>query len=72
MTTQAAGIEQFIIDMGWEEIHEEIAKLEHAVCTERPGVVVHTGVHPTHGAIHIVVPMAGDGILLLPFVFQAF
>jgi hypothetical protein len=31
------------------------------------GLMIYSGNHPEHGAIHIVVPMAGMSHLLLPF-----
>lgn len=36
------------------------------------GLMIYSGYHPEHGAIHIVVTMAGMSHLLLPFAVRDF
>ena len=60
------------ISVSFEAAYEHVALLENKQVTEKPGVTVYSGDHPEFGAIFIVVPMVGDGLLLLPFAFQQF
>ncbi|MBA8881767.1 hypothetical protein [Phyllobacterium myrsinacearum] len=56
----------------FENAYYEIEKLENHELRQQGGVDVHSGTHPVHGNIHIIIPPMGDGLLLLPFVIQRF
>jgi hypothetical protein len=60
------------IEIPLERVQEEIRKLEGATYSDTGGVEVHSGKHPEHGNIHIIIPPIGDSLLLLPFVIQQF
>jgi len=55
-----------------EEAYTEAQNLEDSSIEQLDGVTVYTGRHPIHGSIHIVIPAAGEGLLLLPIVIRAF
>ena len=61
-----------VIKMEWEDVYEELEKMTGVHKEESGGTTVYSGYHPKHGNIHVVVPMAGEGFLLLPFAFQRF
>lgn len=49
-----------------------ISELQGKQQKDLEGTTIYSGFHPTYGNIHIVMPMMGDGVLLLPFVFRDF
>jgi hypothetical protein len=61
-----------LLEMDWEDSHAEIAKLEDATIKVSGGVTVHSGKHPEHGNIHIILPPFGMSILCLPFAIRSF
>ena len=61
-----------IVELNHEQAYEEADRLEQRTRKDTDGCTVFTGVHPEHGSIHIVIPAIGNGMLLLPFVVQAF
>lgn len=55
-----------------EEAYEMAATLSGVERRESGGVEIISGFHEEHGAIHIVIPPASNGMLLLPFAIQDF
>ncbi|MER9176279.1 hypothetical protein NKI86_31650 [Mesorhizobium sp. M0320] len=59
-------------EISYEQAYEEIAKMADVEVAEADGVTVHLGTHPDHGRIHVIIPPAGNGMLLFPFAIQEF
>lgn len=59
-----------VVAFDWEEVYGEIDKLEGKEIIEVAGSTLYSGFHPALGAVHIVVPAAGPGLILLPFTRQ--
>lgn len=59
-------------EISFEDAFLEIEKMTEVEKNDTGPIAVYSGVHPEHGAIHIVVPSAGSGLLLYPFAIQDF
>ena len=53
-----------------EDAYQIAADLMERSVEELSGVDIFTGVHSEHGPICVVIPLAGESILLFPFVCQ--
>lgn len=61
-----------ISELSYERALEEVRRLSSMQRHDSGGVEVYSGNHPQFGNVHIVLPPAGCGLLLLPFVIQQF
>lgn len=60
------------IAMDNETAVQHVMLLVNKTVLEAEGSMVYSGEHPEYGPIHIVVPLAGDGLVLLPFAVRSF
>jgi hypothetical protein len=60
------------IALDYESAALAVSELEGLQTQELDGTTIYSGKHPKHGCIHIVMPAAGSGMMLLPFVFRDF
>lgn len=60
-----------IIDLNLEQAYDEAARLGDCEILYADKSTVYRGNHPEHGLIYIVIPLAGDS-MILPIVIQGF
>lgn len=58
------------IVLSYESASETVAELAEKEVNDLEGVTLYSGIHPKHGAVHIVMPAIGNGMILLPFALQ--
>lgn len=60
------------IALDFESAAIAVSELKGKQQRDLDGTTVYSGWHPRYGNIQIVMPPAGNGLLLLPFVFRDF
>lgn len=58
------------LSMSYEDAYDAVNAMTDVQEVTRDGVTVHSGFHPEHGAIHVIIPALGDGMMLLPFALR--
>lgn len=58
------------IVLSYESASEAVAELAEKKVSDLEGVALYSGIHPKHGAVHIIIPAIGNGMILLPFALQ--
>lgn len=61
-----------VAEISYDDAVKEICKLTEVKRHSVGGTEVFSGLHPEFGAIHIILPIMGGGMLLLPFATHSF
>lgn len=66
MASSTSPLPSLFLELTFENCYEEVEQMTNTTVAETGGVKVVTGDHPQYGRIHIVIPIIGNGMILLP------
>jgi hypothetical protein len=59
-------------ELDFEDAYEQANRLVNKARKEIGSMTIFSGDHPEYGNVHIIIPVIGAAILLLPFATQVF